>query len=433
MSASIHYLHGRPSRIGQFIRVGYSGYRQLETLHGQGRFQVHRLVVDAGRYDAQKDLIESLWASGTEIVLDPTVAELSALGRFEGAGRGLSWSNPSRPLDPGDFGRAARSEFAKKIASFAAERKIDVVLAPTHLLSGARDRWVDIDFHLCDSLRQALDAAGGQAITIDYPLIVPYEVFRDSAHRRAIANALADRPFDNLWVRASGFGSDATPVGVRRYITGLADFHGLGRPIVADFVGGLAGLAIVAFGAASGLAHGVGERERFDTGKWKARPKKGGGGQSGRLYLPGLDRHFKTEEAKAIIEARGGRRLLSCADRDCCPLGVEDMLRNPKAHFLTQRRKQLDDLEKVPELRRVSHFLDRHLAVADRTARQAARLGVEKSLAEALARTSARLDRMRGVIEDLDRTVGPEVTRAHPIGLPASVEARLKGRRGGSE
>jgi hypothetical protein len=38
MSADIHYRHGRPASIGQIIRVGHSGHRQLETLHSAGRF-----------------------------------------------------------------------------------------------------------------------------------------------------------------------------------------------------------------------------------------------------------------------------------------------------------------------------------------------------------------------------------------------------------
>ena len=424
MVAKIHYLHGEPSPIAHLVRVGYSGYRQLETLSEQGRFEPRQLVIEAGNYEAQRDLVSSVWSAGAEIVLDPTIAELSVIGRYSGACRDLPWANRERPLGPDDLRGDAGKTVARQIADFSVSRKVDVVLAPTHLLTGARDEWLALDRRICEELRIALDSQGGRQIEIDYPLIITYEMLRDEASRRALVQALGELPFVNLWVRVAGFGADASAVGVRRFIMALSEFHLLGKPVIADCVGGLAALAVVSFGAASGVAHGIAEKERFDASKWNMVPKKGGGGQSGRLYLPGLDRHFKLREARSIIEARGGRRLLACSDRDCCPLGLEDMEKDPKAHFLTQRTKQVRDIERVVDFRRSTQFLDFHLASADRTARQAAKLKVEPALGKALRRASARLDRMRGVLEDLERTAGREASRAQPITLPAAVQAR---------
>lgn len=430
MSAEIFYLHGRPAPIGQFIRVGHSGHRQLETLYSAGRFLAQRVVIDAAQFDAQHDLISALWEAGTEIVLDTNVAELSSVGRFEGAARNLAWANKSRPLAPSDFQGVRKREIVKLIADFAVNRSVDTVLAPTHLVSGFRDEWVGVDARCPDLLRVALDQAGGKDISIDYPLLIPYSMLRDSAQRRALINELADLPYDNLWMRVSGFGADASAVGIRRYISVINDFHALHKPLVADCIGGLASLGVAAFGAVTAVSHGVGEKERFDTGSWNSRPKKGGGGQSGRLYLPGLDRQFKLKDAEEIMKARGGRRLLACHDHDCCPLGLEDMLRNPKGHFLTQRRKQLLDLENTPEQRRIERFLDHHLASADRTARQVAKLKIDnQSITDALQKVSVRLDRMRGVLEDLGQTVGSEATRAAPMGVRSSVHNRKKEHR----
>jgi hypothetical protein len=70
------------------------------------------------------------------------------------------------------------------------------------------------------------------------------------------------------------------------------------------------GLAIVAFGATGAIAHGVSERERFDVRPWLGPRKPGGGGQSGSVYLPALDRYFKIDEARVLREVRGARRLL---------------------------------------------------------------------------------------------------------------------------
>ena len=241
---------------------------------------------------------------------------------------------------------------------------------------------------------------------------------------------LRSLPFDNLWIRVAGFGADATPFGVRRYISSLSDLHAMQKPIIADCAGGLAALAVTAFGAAAGIAHGVAEKERFDASAWRRRPRTGGGGQNGRLYLPGIDRHCKLADVRAIMDARGGRRLLACQDRDCCPRGLADMLNDPKAHFLTQRRTQLLDLQRMPDLRRTSRFLDYHLASADRTARQVAKLKIpDDRIQKSLRQATLRLDRLRGVLEELDRTVGKSATRSVPLAPRARVSAREQDQR----
>ena len=425
--AKIHYLQGRPRPIAHFVRVGHSGHRQLEALYEARRFRPSRVVIDAAHYDVQRDLIDALWQARCEIVLDSNVAELSAIGCFAGASRMLPWAHRERPLEPRDFKRSGKRAIVKEIAAFIAERRVDAVLAPTHLIRGARDEWIMVDLWACEMLREELDAAGASQVTIDYPLIMNYATLRDSAHRRALSSDLAQLPFDNLWLRISGFGADASGVGVRRYVSCVADFHAMGKPVVADCVGGLSGLAVAAFGAVSSIAHGVGEKERFDAGGW-ARPRRsGGGGQSGRLYLPGIDRQLKLHQVEAIMRARGGRRLLACQDRDCCPLGFDDTVRDPKGHFLTQRGKQLEDIGRTHTDRRISRFLDHHLTIADRAARQAAKLNVgDAGIEKALKKASLRLDRMRAVLEDLDNTLGPEASRSKEVRTRPTVAARQK-------
>lgn len=411
MAATVHYLHSQPEPIRQFLRLGNSGHRQLETLHSAGRLSVEYVVVEAAWIDIQKDLIHALHEAGVRIILDPNIAELSALGRYEGAGQRLPWANASRPLAPKDF-HPTRG-IVEAIARFAVEHKVQAVFAPTHFIETVLDGWFKLDVSLCEALRDALDAEGGEHIAIDYPLITTYGSLRDSAQRRAFVGGLRDLPFDNLWLRISGFGADASAAGVRRYVSALFDFHGL-APIVADCV--LAGLAIVSFGASTAIAHGVAEKERFDAGDWNGPRRGGGGGQTGRLYMPGLDRMIKLRDAEALFEVRGARRLLSCHDRHCCPLGQDDMIKDPKAHFLTQRHRQISDLSKVAEGRRVEHFLNYHLATADRIARQATKLNTgDDAMARALQRASLRLDRMRGVLEDLHRTIGRDASRSAPL------------------
>jgi hypothetical protein len=57
------------------------------------------------------------------------------------------------------------------IAKFALQYGANVVLAPTHVVETADDRWRSIDLSFCEVLRRELDRLGGQAIAIDYQLI----------------------------------------------------------------------------------------------------------------------------------------------------------------------------------------------------------------------------------------------------------------------
>jgi len=99
------------------------------------------------------------------------------------------------------------------------------------------------------------------------------------------------------------------------------------------------------------------------------------------------------------MQADGARRLLSCYDRDCCPNGLVDTLKDPKAHFIHQRAKQFERLSRIPEPRRVSDFMGNDLAPTARTAAEAAKLKVaDESVGEMLQRTSERLGRMRPIL-----------------------------------
>jgi hypothetical protein len=99
----------------------------------------------------------------------------------------------------------------------------------------------------------------------------------------------------------------------------------------------------------------------------------------------------------------------------CCPRGLDDTIKNPKAHYLRQRARQFERISHIPEARRTQDFLHHDLANTARTARQAAKLKVsDVALAEMLERTSERLNRMQPVLEDLYQTVGTTPRSASP-------------------
>lgn len=96
------------------------------------------------------------------------------------------------------------------------------VLSPTDFISAANDPLLLIDRKACVRLRDALGKEGGRHIELDYVLALPNQVLKNPAQRAAILHQLSGLPFENLWLRVSQFGTDATALGIRRYISSLA-------------------------------------------------------------------------------------------------------------------------------------------------------------------------------------------------------------------
>jgi len=429
MTENVVYLHGPPA-IGHFLRVGASGHRQLELLHGAGRLGIDRVVIEASMVARQKDLIAALSESGVELILDTNIAELSSIGRFEGAVKAAPWSNPNAVLSPDDLSPTANRDVISQIARFAIEHRFQAVLAPTHFVQNSTDPLLSVDLRATEALRRALDRHGGQAIGIDYNLTIPNAALRDPVQRRAFIAGLANIPYDNLWLRVSGFGADATATGLRRYIATIFDFHSLGHPVVADGVGGLAGLATVAFGAAGGMCHGVAEKERFDASSWTKPPTNGGGGgREKRVLVEGLDRLLSVKQMDLLMAAPGARRHFSCNDPSCCPRGLDDTRKNPKGHYLKQRQQQVEALSRVPELRRAQHFLEQQLAPVRQSAQKAAALELaDEGLKRMLSANQERLERTENLLVVLRSALPQDARSAPPVRRVGAAGTSSRGR-----
>jgi hypothetical protein len=425
--------HSPVQPIAHFIRLGETGYQKLASLHAAGRFPAQRIVVDASRLNHQKEFVAALRASGAEIVLDTKAAELSALQKFAGYARHAPWAAAGNgtPLRAGHFEPTAAHDIFGQIARFAVEHGVDGVLAPAHFLGDRTfDNWFETDRKSCLALRRSLDREGGGAIVIHYPLILPHLVLNDGARRSSYLSGLDGLPYECLWIRASGFGHDAAPLTTRRFIEAMLALHNLGKPVIADCLGGLVGQAALAFGAVSGIAHGIGERERFDARDWHELPKKSedgkGGGRIVRILISGLDRSATRNELEVMARARGGRKLVACGDRHCCPHGLEDMLNDPRQHAAYQSFAMIKGLAEVPDSNREQHFLSGRMMEVDRVARQMKELrfsadearayGVDpEKLTKRLSKHSKQMDKMRLCLEDLHESRGESAPRSRPV------------------
>ncbi len=422
------------SPVAHYIHLGDSGYHKLADLHSSGRLPAKRVVVDASKTVRQRELIEALRKDGAEIVIDTKAAELSVIGRFGGRAKDAPWAklNDGRPLTRDIFSAGHPTDIFGAIARFAMEQRAHAVLAPSHCLADPNfNGWFAIDLDACRLLRRALDREGGQRIDVDFPIIVPYSRLDQDDFCRKLLESLPELPFTNLWIRVANFGSDATAAGAAKFITTLSGLHNLGRPVIADYLGGLVGAAAIAFGAVSGIGHGIGERERFDANDWFKPPQRredASFGRTVRIQIPGLDRSLTISELQLLGSAKGGKTLVACGDRQCCPHGLRDMVNEPRQHAAFQCFEAMNALAKTPDLRRETHFLkavmepSRTLASQVKELRpsgeEARKLGIDAdSLLKRMNDHAGRQRRMQSTLEHLHEQPGDHQPRARPASL----------------
>ena len=192
---------------------------------------------------------------------------------------------------------------------------------------------------------------------IFYPLALPGKVLRDPEQRSALKTLLARLPVDAILLRAHPFGSDSGPNALRGYIEACRDLHDLGVALVAERSGTI-GLALMAFGAVGGIENGVTLGEEFDANRL-IRPTQRGRPFSAhsRVYLSELGVFLTPAQADEMFQAPR-MKTFACRDTDCCRHGAQDMVRDPRRHFVIQRTKEVAHLTQAPEQARASVYLE---------------------------------------------------------------------------
>jgi len=386
-----------PDPLALYLRPGRNDHRELLNLMAAGDTSCFGAIFDPTLLRRHKELKDQVIEHRLDAILDPKTQQSATIGGYTEALSKLPWGVQGRPHQVSDFTGTSLRRVIAGLGDFALEHGFTQVMAPTHLLGAADDPWLAADAEAVCRLRNHMDRKSGSAMPIIYSLAIPYAVFRQREQRRAIISALATLPIAALWLSVDGFGRTASPTATRIYIEAAAEFHELGIPIVADHVGGIIGLAVLAFGAAGGIAHGVTLGERFDAGPLRQPRGEEGFAPGRRVYIPAIDAMLKPAEAKALIMASNrARGLFGCADTKCCPRNVNDMLENPGRHFLYTRMKEVGGLSQIPEQLRPQRFLETHLRPATDKALAAATVNWgDDRMARKMHGNRKRLDALR--------------------------------------
>ena len=404
-----------------FIRLGEGSYRRVADLIAAGILTSKRVVIDASKAYHQRDSIEMLRGRETEIILDPRTIELSSRQKCGGLAASTPWASPNKgtPLGPEFFRKGHTADIYGQIAKMCVELGVDAVLAPTHFIGDPGfDGWYRINVEGCELLRKALDDSGGQNIRIDCLLAARLSDLCKPDFQRQFLTDLPSMPVDNLWLRLSMSPIESSPTNAQRLIGTLAGWHNAGVPIIMDYVGGLAGEALLSMNVVSGIAHGFGEQTTFTTSNWNDAPKERDpedgkkGGRAQRISVTALGRTFTVKEMEVLLSAHGARSLLLPTERHIAPNGVQDIQNDARRFNAADAEHRLREISKVPTVDRPEFFAQTRMREVASTANRVEKLNPKAEIAKAnnvdLAKLQKRLadqrqkaDSMRETFEDI--------------------------------
>jgi hypothetical protein len=349
-------IKATPAPLGLYLRSGHSDHRELTNVILSGPQKFFGVVIDARDVGLQKELREHLLSNKLDVILDPKTQASAFENGYRPSMSKLPWCI-DRPHTVEDFKEFAGRQRMVQLAEFVINNKFTQVLAPTHFLSSVNDQWFGIDAELTRWLRTELDKRGGKHVPIIYSLAVANSLIRDNEQRAALISRLSELPIESLWLRVDKFGADASASALSRTLDAVVDLHSLQLPVVADNVGGIPGMALLAFGSVGGITHGITIGEKFSSDSW-LKSKSGGGGW--RIYCPPLGISLTRNEADHLFtNAHRAKALFGNRNAIACPRGIDDMLRHPVRAFVVQRGEEVANIGAVPAEMRVQQFLEK--------------------------------------------------------------------------
>jgi hypothetical protein len=382
------------SALGFFVRVGRNDHIELAQLLASGESGIFGFVIDAHNLDRHRELITEARRRNLDVILDPKTQQMGFPHALSESLSALPWAL-ARHHNVTDFDGADGRSRAAQIVEFAMANGFTQILGPSHILSGASDPWLRRDIAMMNWAAEQVAAAGG-VLDLVYSLALPMKVLRNPGERQAIIAAIADAPFDSLWIKTENFGDNSTGEKAVAYIDACRDFHGRGLPLVGDYIGGLPGMAALAFGAVGGIAHGVTMQQNFSTAHWRQPRGPQSGGAGWRVYVPQLDVLLKPAVAEILLSSPRIKAVCGCRDTHCCPHGTRDMIQRPARHAIYQRAREIEKLSAAPQHLRAGQYLnDTVRPVSDLVARVAAAASLDDSIKKNLSKKQGEASRLR--------------------------------------
>jgi hypothetical protein len=357
----------------------------------------------------------NLWA-----ILDTRMMELATPSGYTERRSALPWAGPA-PHRPQDLSGAGGRSAATAIVEFVAKHGFNGILIGHYLERGAHDTWFAIDLALVRELRRQLDGCGLDEISVYYTLAVPTAVFHDPAKRAELKDGLQGLETEGLWLRIHPFGAASGHLTLQRFIQACRDLHALNIPLIVEKAGSI-GLALLAFGAVSGIESGVSSGDKFDFARL-SRPPRGekGFAAHARVYLPGLGVFLDRDIAAAFFGNRSLKAAFGCQNTACCRRGAQDTLADPRRHFVFTRMEEVGAISQVPPQLRAAQYLENSLRPATDRLGRVLQSTIPDGLKTRLEKERRKLDGWRHTLGQIERN---QSTTIAPIPVRRAVRRR---------
>ena len=180
--------------------------------------------------------------------------------------------------------------------------------------------------------------------------------------------------------------------------------------------------ALLAFGAVGGIESGVTIGENFNVSRLlRPNPNSKPFGPQPRVYVQSLALFLARGQAADLLRTRHIRAWCAYTDTNCCRHGVEDMIADPRRHFVITRMDEVSLLSQPPEPMRAGQYLENILRPATDRIIRALRV-------QLTAETRKKLQNERRKLESWRYTLG-EMAHSHPARTYSVSPARRAVRR----
>ncbi len=362
MIGSTPQLRLLPSSLGTYFRIAHRDRKRAAGLISEGVGLGSGIILSATDMEGAEDLLQAADGAGIDSILDPLSVELSTTGGWVRRGvQELPWAGADIHA-PELFTDRFIAAYCAEVASQAVDSGMASVLAPSHYLRTLPSPWLNVDERLAVELRHALDERGGRRVAIYYPLTLSLRAIGPDAAMMYLAGFLerirSSGAIDAVSLRLDGFGvSDSTAPRIQRVIALARALHGLSLPILGEKMGAL-GLHLMAFGAIGAVESGLTIGETCDLRSYMKTPTGKGRMPAPRVYLQGLGALVSRKVARKLLQNPGVRHSLVCQNSDCCTT-KEEMVRDPRRHYVYQRTQEVLSLSRIPTDERRSESLSR--------------------------------------------------------------------------
>jgi hypothetical protein len=353
--------------------------------------------------NAQEELRSEVHRRKLWAVLDTRLMELATPSGYTERRSALPWAG-RRPHRPQDLGGAAGQSAAAAVVQFVADYDFNAILVGHYLERGAQDAWFPVDLALLRELRRQLDTRGLDGVDLHYTLALPTSVFHDGTERAELKAGIQTAEVDGLWLRVHPFGASSGHITLQRFIQSCQDLHSLRLPLIVEKAGSI-GVALLAFGAVSGIESGVSSGDKFDFSRLNRPPDtKKNFAAHARVYMPGLGIFLDRETARAFFAIRTLKASFGCQNTACCRRGAVDTINDPRRHFVFTRMEEVGAISQVPPQLCPNQYLDNTLRPAtDRLGRVLQATGVSDEIKSRLERERHKLDGWRHTLGEISR------------------------------